>query len=122
VFGREARHRPIKPWSLVGSYRPVPIGVSVGTRSSAPRHDRLCAQRGSKKYLLSGITYSRRQNQGTIGESIVQPSLPTSIPLWSAPPAAVIGTLADFQTVVYDAKTPNDMDAAIAAFTLPPAS
>jgi len=113
---------PIRPWSLTGSYRPMPIGVSVGNAIEClPGTIGCVLVRGSKDYLLSANHVFARQNQGTIGEPIVQPSLPDLDPACGpAPPAAVIGTLADFQTVVYDSKTPNIMDAAIAEVTLPP--
>lgn len=111
----------IQPWSLTGRYRPMPIGVSVGNANEClPGTIGCVLQRGSRKFLLSANHVFARQNQGAIGEAIVQPSLPDLDPACGpAPGSAVVATLADFQTIVYDGSTPNLMDAAIAEVTLP---
>ena len=67
----------IQPWSLVESYRPMPIGVSVGNATEClPGTIGCVLQRGSRTFLLSANHVFARQNQGAIGEAIVQPSLP----------------------------------------------
>jgi hypothetical protein len=73
-------------------------------------------QIGAKQYVLSANHVLARQNQAAIGEAIVQPSRPDADPACGPPPPSLtIARLADFQPVVYDGKTPNEMDAAIAA-------
>jgi hypothetical protein len=112
----------LRPWSLTGTYRPVPIGVSAGNAIECLPGTIACVlQRGSRKFLLSANHVFARQNQAAIGEAIVQPSLPDLDPACGpAPSSAVVAHLSDFQPVVYDGKTPNLMDAAIAEFDLPP--
>lgn len=112
----------LRPWSLTGSYRPVPIGVSVGnTNECLPGSIGCVLQRGARMFLLSANHVLARQNQAAIGENIVQPSLPNLDPACApAPPSAVVAKLSDFEPVVYDGKTPNLMDAAIAEVSLAP--
>lgn len=112
---------PIQPWALTGSYRPVPIGVSVGNANEClPGTIGCVLQRGTRVFLLSANHVLARQNRGLVGEAIVQPSLPDLSPDCApAPASAVVATLSDFQTIVYDGHTPNTMDAAIAEVTLP---
>ncbi|NOT35639.1 MAG: hypothetical protein HOP12_15955 [Candidatus Eisenbacteria bacterium] len=103
-------------FALTGRYRPTPIGVSCGNANECLPGTLGCVLKvGRKRYALSANHVFARQNQATIGESIVQPSRPDSDPECAEPPTAnVIGSLADFEPVVYDGKTPNVMDAAIA--------
>lgn len=105
-----------RPFSLTGSYRPVPIGVSTGNANACLPGTIACVLTiGSHNYFLSANHVFARQDSAAIGEAIVQPALPDLDPACgTAPPSAVIGSLADFEPVVYDGKTPNAMDAAIA--------
>jgi hypothetical protein len=104
------------PFSLTGTYRPAPIGVSVGNANEClPGTIGCVLDIGTKKYLLSANHVFARQNQATIGEDIVQPSRPDADASCAPPPTTlVIAHLSDFQAVVYDGHTPNTMDAAIA--------
>lgn len=115
----------IEPWAaqLTGTYRPVPIGVSVGnadfSHGCVPGTITCVVERDvdgvEKRYLLSANHVFARQNQAAIGEPIVQPSqvdLPSPCGPYDAP--AVIAHLTDFAPVVYDNHTENTMDAAIA--------
>jgi len=104
------------PFSLTGTYRPAPIGVSVGNANEClPGTIGCVLDIGARKYLLSANHVFARQNQATIGEDIAQPSRPDADASCAPPPATlVIAHLSDFQAVVYDGHTPNAMDAAIA--------
>ena len=112
----------LQPWSLSTRYRPLPIGVSVGNANEClPGTIGCVLERGTRRFVLSANHVLARQNLGAIGEAIVQPSLPDlDAACAPAPPSAGVATLADFQSVVYDGKTPNTMDAAIAEITLSP--
>lgn len=114
----------VQPWALDQRYRPVAIGVSAGNANEClPGTIGCVLERGNRRFLLSANHVFARQNQGAIGEAIVQPSLPDLDPACGpAPPSAVVATLADFQTIVYDGRTPNTMDAAIAEVTVPPSA
>lgn len=110
----------VKPFALTGSYRPAPIGVSVGNANEClPGTIGCVLMRGNSEFLLSANHVFARQNQATIGESIIQPSLPDLDPACGPSPAgAVIARLSDFEPVVYDGRTANLMDAAIAQVTM----
>lgn len=112
----------IRPWSLTASYRPMAVGVSVGHANEClPGTIGCVLERGTKRFVLSANHVLARQNLGVIGEAIVQPSLPDiDAACAPAPPSAVVATLSDFQSIVYDGKTPNTMDAAIAEIALSP--
>jgi hypothetical protein len=92
------------PFSLTGTYRPAPIGVSVGNANEClPGTIGCVLDIGTKKYLLSANHVFARQNQATIGEDIVQPSRPDADASCAPPPTTlVIAHLSDFQAVVYD--------------------
>ncbi|MGH7729829.1 MAG: hypothetical protein ACRENJ_01095 [Candidatus Eiseniibacteriota bacterium] len=110
---------PLRAFALTDRYRPVPIGVSAGNAIECLPGTIGCVltARG-KRYLLSANHVFARQNQAVIGEAITQPSLPDADPSCAgAPPPTVVGRLSDFEPVVYDGKTPNRFDAAIAELT-----
>ncbi len=108
-----------QPFALTGTYRPVPIGVSAGNANQCVPGTICCVLTvGNNDYLLSANHVFARQNQAALGEAIVQPSPPDIDPSCGpAPSSAKVAKLSDFQTVVYDGKTPNTMDAAIADLT-----
>lgn len=112
---------PLRAWALTDPWRPLAIGVSLGNAAECLPGTLGCVlERGSRRFVLSANHVLARQNHAALGEPIVQPSRPDLDPGCAAPPAsAVIATLADFQPVVYDGRTPNTMDAAIAEITLP---
>lgn len=107
---------PFRPFSLTQGYRPVPIGVSAGNGLKClPGTIGCVLEIRRHSYFLSANHVFARQDSAAIGEPIVQPSLPDLDPSCGpAPPSRVVGSLADFEPVVYDGKTPNRMDAAIA--------
>lgn len=110
----------LRPWSLTGAYRPtVPIGISAGNdehnSSCVPGTIGAVVTKGGQQYFLSANHVFARQNQAGAGEDIVQPSQPDlPNPCSPSDPSAVVAHLSDFQTVVYDGRTENTMDAAIA--------
>lgn len=108
----------LKPWSLTGEYRPIPIGVSVGNAdptACVPGTIGCVVEKNGQKYLLSCNHVFALQNQAPLGSNIVQPSEPDlASPCAQAPANSVIATLAEYEPVVYDNKTVNIMDAAIA--------
>lgn len=107
---------PLRGFSLTDRYRPVPIGVSVGNAIEClPGTIGCVVTGGGRRFLLSANHVLARQNQATIGEAVVQPSLPDGDPTCAAaPPRNVVAQLSDFEPVVYDGHTPNSFDAAIA--------
>lgn len=106
----------LRPFALTGAYRPVPIGVSVGNANDCVPGTLGCVlASGRRRYFLSANHVFARQNQAVIGEAEVQPSHPDADPACGpAPAASIVGTLAEFEPVIYDGHTPNLMDAAIA--------
>jgi hypothetical protein len=105
-----------RPFSLTGLYRPVPIGVSAGnTNECLPGTLGCVLEIRQRRFFLSANHVFARQNQGAVGEAIVQPSRPDADPACGPSPSTnTVATLADFEPVVYDGHTPNIMDAAIA--------
>jgi len=110
---------PLRGFALTDRYRPVPIGVSTGNAIECiPGTIGCVLESAGQRYLLTANHVFARQNQGTIGEVIAQPSLPDADPACaSSPPRNSVARLADFEPVVYDSHTPNLMDAAIAELT-----
>jgi hypothetical protein len=109
----------LRPWSLTGTYRPVPIGVSAGNDehnvSCVPGTIGAVVTKGGQQYLLSANHVVARQNQAQVGEDIIQPSQPDlPNPCSPSPATALVAHLSDFEPVVYDGHTQNTMDAAIA--------
>jgi len=106
----------MRAFALTGRYRPVPIGVSAGNAIEClPGTIGCVLEAQGKRFLLSANHVLARQNQATIGEAIAQPSLPDADPSCaSAPPPTLVARLSDFEPVVYDGRTPNLFDAAIA--------
>lgn len=110
---------PLRGFALADRYRPVPIGVSTGNAIECiPGTIGCVLESAGKRYLLTANHVFARQNQGTVGEIIAQPSLPDADPACgTSPPRNMVARLADFEPVVYDGHTPNLMDAAIAELT-----
>lgn len=110
---------PLRAFALTDRYRPVPIGVSAGNAIECLPGTIGCVLTAhGQRYLLSANHVFARQNQAAIGEAITQPSLPDADPACaSAPPPTVVGRLSDFEPIVYDGRTPNRFDAAIAELT-----
>jgi hypothetical protein len=109
----------LRPFALGDRYRPVPIGVSAGNANEClPGTIGCVLETGRGRFALSANHVFARQNRAAPGESIVQPSRADSDPSCGpAPPTTMVARLTDFEPVVYDGTTPNQMDAAIAELT-----
>ena len=109
---------PFRPFALTARIRPVPIGVSVGNANEClPGTIGAVLVRGSQRFVLSANHVLARQNQGAIGETIVQPSRPdASATCDPSPVRNAIAKLSDFEPLRFDGSD-NVMDAAIALLT-----
>ena len=107
---------PLKAFALTGRYRPVAIGVSAGNALQClPGTIGCVVTAGTKRCLLSANHVFARQNRAVIGEAICQPSLPdVDSTCTLADPRTLVARLSDFEPVIYDGRTPNRFDAAIA--------
>ena len=97
--------------------RPVPIGVSTGHPDITAGTIACRVTDGSDVYALSNNHVYADENQASIGDAVIQPGAFDG----GSSPADNIGTLADFETIVfYDFTDPpdpiptNEIDAAIA--------
>ena len=104
---------PIAPFALTDRIRPLPIGVSLGNNAEClPGTIGCLVERAGVRYALSANHVLARQNQGVIGEDIMQPSRPDgSVDCSPLAPSDRVAQLAEFEPVVYDGKTPNEQSA-----------
>lgn len=105
----------ITAFQLTGTYRPVPIGVSIGNVNECASGTLGCVvYKGSTPYILSNNHVMARENYAAIGEDINQPGLyDTKCALNTA---NKIADLSDFEPIKFDG-TNNYIDAAIAQFS-----
>jgi hypothetical protein len=101
---------------LVGRYRPVPIGVSIGNILECASGTLGCVvYKGSTPYVLSNNHVMARESYAAIGEDINQPGrYDTRCALYVADK---IADLSDFETIKFDGSD-NYIDAAIAQFSI----
>jgi hypothetical protein len=106
-------------FALTDALRPAPLGASLGNNAECLPGTLGCVVvKNGTRYVLSANHVLARQNQGAIGEVIVQPSRPDgSAACDPLPPSNRVAQLSEFAAVIYDAHTPNAMDAAIARIT-----
>ena len=109
----------IAPFALNDRLRPAPLGASLGNNNECLPGTLGCmVKKNGTRYVLSANHVLARQNQGAIGEDIMQPSRPDASAACDPEPATNrVARLSEFQTVVYDGKTLNAMDAALAEVT-----
>jgi hypothetical protein len=104
-----------KPKPLTGKDRwprPVPIGVSVGNVGECSSGTIGCAvTKGQQRYILSNNHVLALENQGYIGQDVVQPGRYDTNCMTN--PEDVIGTLSDFEPIRFGTGT-NLIDGAIA--------
>jgi hypothetical protein len=108
------------PFSLTGRYRPLPIGVSTGNANDCviPGTISCVVRNGNRRYLLSCNHVFARQNQASLGETIVQPArLDASPDCAPSAPDDAVAVLADFEPLKFG-KGKNYFDAAIAEITI----
>lgn len=107
------------PTSLKSGIRPVPNGVSVSNNNQCAAGTLGAAVlKSGAEFALSNNHVFARENQGAIGEEIVQPGRFDNKPKCANELATdQIGTLADFEPIVFSTTANNVMDAAIASAT-----
>ncbi len=89
---------------------PVPIGVSTGHPNITAGTIGARVTDGTNVYALSNNHVYADENNAIIGDNVLQPgSFDAGID-----PDDAIGTLFDFEPIVFDDFTPNEVDAAIA--------
>jgi hypothetical protein len=108
----------VRALGFTGTYRPVPIGVSVGNIAEcASGTIGAVVTKGGKMYFLSNNHVFARQNQARIGEDIVQPGRFDEDPQCNIDPSKVVADLAEFKRINFGRRafqSPNVIDAAIA--------
>ncbi len=94
--------------------RPVPIGVSTGNQGecSAGTIGARVKDNAGQVYALSNNHVYALENSARIGSNVVQPGLFDTNCIYD--PNNIIGTLADFEPIVFSTSASNIIDAAIA--------
>ena len=99
-----------------GKYRPVPGGVSVGNNNECAAGTIGCQLIiGGNRYALSNNHVFARENSASIGESIVQPGRYDGKPKCAS--TEQIGTLSNFEPIIFSTSANNVIDAAIALYS-----
>jgi hypothetical protein len=94
--------------------RPVPIGVSTGQRAlTAGTIGCRVKDSAGNVYALSNNHIYANQNQAGIGDAVIQPGAYDG----GAIPADTIGTLFDYEPLVFSTSADNVIDAALALST-----
>ena len=91
--------------------RPVPIGVSTGHTNITAGTIGCSVQVGCHKYALSNNHVFADEGAAVLGDDILQPGPYDG----GTAPADVIGTLYDFEPIVFSTEASNIMDAALIA-------
>lgn len=94
--------------------RPVPIGVSTGHPDITAGTIGCRVTNGTNVYALSNNHVFANENDASIGNNVLQPGPYDG----GVEPDDAIGTLYDFEPIVFSRKAKNVMDAAIALSTL----
>jgi len=90
--------------------RPVPIGVSTGHPDITAGTIGCRVKAGSSVYALSNNHVYANENRASIGDNVLQPGTYDG----GVDPDDAIGTLADFEPIVFRRWARNEIDAAIA--------
>lgn len=90
--------------------RPVPIGVSTGHPAITAGTIGCRVTDGTYVYALSNNHVYALENDADIGDAVIQPGTVDG----GAAPADTIGTLFDFEPIVFSRRARNEIDAAIA--------
>jgi len=105
---------PITAFALTKSYRPVPIGVSVGNANECAAGTIGCqVTKNGNTYILSNNHVLARENAASIGERINQPGRYDGKPICAQ--TGQVATLSDFVPINFSGN--NTMDCAIAQYT-----
>jgi len=104
----------IRAFALTKTYRPVPIGVSVGNANECASGTVGCqVTKNGNTYILSNNHVLARENAASIGERINQPGRYDGKPICAQ--TGQVATLSDFVAINFGGN--NTMDAAIAQYT-----
>jgi hypothetical protein len=106
--GRKPSADPVDPTARFD--RPVPIGVSTGHRNVTAGTIGCRVTDGTNVYALSNNHVYADENGATIGNNVLQPGTYDG----GVDPDDAIGTLFDFEPIVFGASASNTIDAAIA--------
>jgi hypothetical protein len=99
-------------FALTGTYRPVPIGVSVGNDNECASGTIGCqVVKGGVKYILSNNHVLARENAAAKGERIDQPGRYDT----RCGASGQVATLTDFEPIRFGGQS-NTIDAAIAQY------
>lgn len=99
-------------FALTKTYRPVPVGVSVGNNNECASGTIGCQVfKGGVKYILSNNHVLARENDASIGEIIDQPGRYDT----RCRASGRVATLSDFEPIRFGGQT-NTIDAAIAVY------
>ncbi len=90
--------------------RPVPIGVSTGHPDITAGTISCRVTNGANVFALSNNHIYANENNATIGDAVIQPGTVDG----GTSPADDIGTLSDFEPIVFSTSANNTIDAAIA--------
>jgi hypothetical protein len=96
-------------------YRPACIGISTGHPDMTAGTIGARVKRGSNVYALSNNHVYANENLASNGASVLQPGAFDG----GSSPADNIGTLSDFEPIVFSTNANNIMDAAIAQLSSP---
>ena len=94
--------------------RPVPIGVSTGHPDITAGTIACRVTDGTNFYALSNNHVYANSNEASLGDAVIQPGTYDK----GSSPADDIGTLADFEPIVFSRRARNEIDAAIAISTI----
>jgi hypothetical protein len=94
---------------------PVPTGVSVGNKNEcAAGTNGAVVEKNGVSYFLSNNHVFARENNAAIGEDIVQPGRPDSVPQCDTNFPNHVADLSEFKKINYGFLSSNTIDAAIA--------
>lgn len=105
----------IRALAFTGKFDPVPTGVSVGNKNEcAAGTNGAVVKKNGVSYFLSNNHVFARENNAAIGEDIVQPGRPDSIPRCDTNFPNHVADLSEFEEINYGFLGLNTIDAAIA--------
>lgn len=105
----------ISALAFTGKFDPVPTGVSVGNKNEcAAGTNGAVVKKNGVSYFLSNNHVFARENNAAIGEDIVQPGRPDSVPRCDTNFPNHVADLSEFKKINYGFLSLNTIDAAIA--------
>jgi hypothetical protein len=105
----------IRALAFTAKFDPVPTGVSVGNKNEcAAGTNGAVVKKNGVSYFLSNNHVFARENNAAIGEDIVQPGRPDSVPRCDTNFPNHVADLSEFKKINYEFSSSNTIDAAIA--------